>query len=319
MSDNIEVLLVGAGNMGIEYCKVLKAQNYTPIVVSRGAQKAETFKRETGIDIVTGGIDRALQKLDKIPTDAIIAVNADQLYEAALTLIENGVKKILIEKPAGLNRREIEALNEGASKHLTKMYVAYNRRFYASTEKALDIIKSDGGVTSFHFEFTEWGHLFEKGDYPEHISDAHMLGNSSHVIDLAFFLGGEPIELSTYISGEGNLSWHKRCSAYAGAGRTNRGALFSYHANWDAPGRWSVEVFTKKHRLYFKPMEQLAVQDIGTLEVKTVDINDSLDKKYKPGLYNQVKAFMTNETDERLITIGEHAKHMDFYEKIECR
>ena len=35
----------------------------------------------------------------------------------------------------------------------------------------------------------------------------------------------------------------------AGAGVTENGALFSYHANWEAPGRWSVEIMTKKRRL----------------------------------------------------------------------
>ena len=71
-----------------------------------------------------------------------------------------------------------------------------------------------------------------------------------------------------------------------------KNALFSYHANWEAPGRWSVEILTPKHRLYFKPMETLQIQEIGSVAVNPVQIDDTLDKEFKPGLYLQVKSFL---------------------------
>ena len=42
--------------------------------------------------------------------------------------------------------------------------MAYNRRFYASTMKAREIIQSEGGVRNFHFEMTEWAHVIGKID-----------------------------------------------------------------------------------------------------------------------------------------------------------
>ena len=36
MSNNMNVLVVGAGMMAGEYCKVIKALSYNPIVIGRG-------------------------------------------------------------------------------------------------------------------------------------------------------------------------------------------------------------------------------------------------------------------------------------------
>ena len=92
--------------------------------------------------------------------------------------------------------------------------------------------------------------------------------------------------------------------------------LFSYQANWDAPGRWAVELLTSKHRIYLKPMEQLQLQDKGSVKVYPVEIDDHLDKVFKPGFYLETKAFIDNET-ARLCSIQDQLQHMSsIYEKI---
>ena len=316
MSNNLNVLVVGAGYMGKEHTKVLMAQGITPTVICRTEETAEKFKNEIGIVPLTGGVEDALPQLVEIPTHAVVAVNVEQLATSTQALIRFGVKNLLVEKPAALNKEEIDKLVELANEEGAKVYVAYNRRFYASTDKAIDIIQQDGGVSSFCFEFTEWGYKIEATSHSQIVKDEWVNANSSHVIDLAFFLGGEPDEMKSFVSG--SLSWHARAAQYAGAGKTKRGLLFSYQANWDAPGRWAVEVLTKEHRLYFKPMEKLAIQDRGSVSITEVPIDDELDKKFKPGIYNQMKAFLFGEKKERLATLEEQAQHMQLYKNIEC-
>ena len=51
------------------------------------------------------------------------------------------------------------------------------------------MIAEDGGVTSFHFEFTEWSHQIQHLQKAPGVMDHWVLGNSSHVLDLAFHLG----------------------------------------------------------------------------------------------------------------------------------
>ena len=309
-----DVMIIGCGYMGKEYTKVLKALGITPIVVGRGEENANKFSTELGISVITGGVDKALLEIKTIPYYAIVCVGVDLLKNTTESLLKKGVKNILVEKPAGLNSLEIRNLHEKAVLENAKVFVAYNRRFYASTEKAIEIIKIDCGVSSFNFEFTEWSSTIEQTNHAAVVKENWLLANSSHVIDLAFFLGGQPKEMRSFVNGE--LPWHHSGSSYVGAGITDCGALFSYQANWEAPGRWGLEVLTKTHRLYFRPMEKLQIQGLNSTKIENVSIDDKLDTEFKPGLYKQVDAFLNNQDDKRLLTIGGQLEHMKIYEQI---
>lgn len=319
MSNNIEVLLVGTGYMGKEYARVLKEMNVCLTVVGRGEESAALFEIETGIPALRGGLDAYLQREKQLPCYAIVASSVESSVENVMALLKAGIKNILAEKPVGLNVREIEMLCDLAEKQNANVYVAYNRRYYASTDKALQIISDDGGVVSYHFEFTEWINQISKyaWKHSEEFLNATIECNSSHVIDLAFFLGGHPSEMTSFISGENSIDWHRKCAVYAGAGRTGAGVLFSYCANWIAPGRWGVEIMTRRHRLYFRPMEELHIQELDSVKIEKVDIDDSLDKKFKPGLYKEVQSFLMNIDIEKRKSIQQQLTDMKLYEQME--
>mgnify|MGYP003991786179 CR=1 FL=1 len=57
---------------------------------------------------------------------------------------------------------------------------------------------------------------------------------------------------------------------------TNSAALFHCQANWDAPGRWGVEILTCKHRYIFRPLEKLHILKHNTVTVEYVDIDDQI-------------------------------------------
>lgn len=225
MSDYIKALLIGAGTMSKEYCKVLTAQKCTPIVVGRGEERAAEFEKQTGIAVQRGGVEEYLRKQEEVPEFAIVAVSVDQLANVTKLLLQSGVKNILVEKPAALYRKDLEEICELNRKFKANTFVAYNRRFYASVQKAQEIIEQDEGVTSFFFEFTEWSHVIQNTKHSTEVKENWFLANSTHVVDLAFFLGGFPEKMKSYIAG--SLSWHKRASVYAGAGISEKGALFA--------------------------------------------------------------------------------------------
>ncbi len=317
MSDNLSsknVVLFGAGPMAMDYAKVLKHLGANFTVAGRSHEGTEKFHKETGIEAVPGGVSDWEKK--QISADyGIIAVNCDALASTAVELMDTGVRKILIEKPAGLTAQEIHAVCEHAKKTETQVFVAYNRRFHASTTEARKLIEDDGGVLSFNFEFTEW--CDQVVDKLKHCNTGKnwFLANSSHVVDLAFFLGGEPKELHSYTAG-GN-DWHPVATVFAGAGVTHSGALFSYQANWDAPGRWGVEVLTRKHRYIFRPLEKLQILKHNTVTIESVDIDDRLDLEFKPGLYQQTQSFLYEDTLAPFLDIHKHYENViTYYEKI---
>jgi len=298
-------LLVGAGGMAIDYAAVLSAQEMTFDVVGRGVSSAELFEAKTGIRPHVGGLETYLASSSRVPRNAIVAVGVDELAKSALQLLRTGVHRILLEKPGGLNVAEIEAVARAAEMHQAEVYVAYNRRFYAATRRARDILAEDGGVTSFNFEFTEWSHVIERLTLASEVKAQWLLANSTHVIDLAFFLGGQPATLCAYVTG--GLPWHPSGSVFAGAGITSGGALFIYQANWSSPGRWGVELLTKSRRVILRPLEKLQVQMLGSVTTEFVELDDQLDRQYKPGVYRQVSAFLGNVDAADLLSIRDHA------------
>jgi predicted dehydrogenase len=310
---NKPIWLIGAGGMALDYAKVLKAQSLPLIVVGRGTQSAAKFEDLSGISVFRGGIREFVKSSPDLPSSAIVSVGIEELKNVTTQLLNYGIKRILVEKPAGLNMDEINQLHLLSKKKKADVYVGYNRRFYASARTAREIIRSDGGVSSFTFEFTEWNHVIEPLKKLREVKDKWFLANSSHVVDLAFYIGGRPSTIQCNISGR--LKWHPSASVFSGSGITQRGALFSYHANWEAPGRWGVEFLTKKHRLILRPLEILYIQSLGETESSRILIDDVLDQEFKPGLYRQVQDFVRNETHD-LCSIYEHYSNVKTYYKI---
>jgi len=308
MKNNI--WLIGSGTMAIEYINVLDALKVNYQVIGRGIDSAKKCELKTKVKVVTGGVESHIFDCKDFPSEAIVTVGVEQLASVTKILLQNGVKKILVEKPGGLDHNEISSVLAETKKQNAEVYIAYNRRFYASTQKAQEIINDDGGALSFNFEFTEWSHQIVDIEKASGVKEKWLLANSTHVIDLAFFLGGKPKEIACYVAG--GLSWHPSGSIFAGAGISENGALFSYQANWEAPGRWGVEVLTKKHRLIFRPMETLQMMRKGSVKIESVEIDDRLDKEFKPGVYQQVHRFFADQTSG-FCTLDEQLSLWDVY------
>ncbi|WP_300730465.1 gfo/Idh/MocA family oxidoreductase [uncultured Rikenella sp.] len=308
------IWIIGTGLMGIEYAKVLNAIGVEYTAIGRGELSASAFEKQTGHQAIRGGLTAYLATRPAVPQQAIVAVGIEALTDTCIELLGYGVKHILQEKPGIGWMSEIRRLDEAVNRAGADVVLAYNRRFYSSVLAAEKIIAEDGGVSSFNFEFTEWSHTIAPLPKTKVEHQTWFMGNSSHVIDTAFFLGGQPKELTAYHGGENVLTWHPSGSKYAGAGITNNGALFSYQGNWTAPGRWVIEMLTRKHRLYFKPMETLQIQEIGSVAVNPVEIDNRLDVDFKPGFYLQTQAFLAGDYT-RFCTVAQQKEHIERYYK----
>ncbi len=313
-----KVWLIGSGEMARAYGKVLLAQGIDFTVIGRGQASAKTFEEEIRRPVIAGGLSAFLKARPAIPSAVIVAVQADLLKGLVLELIRFGVKKILVEKPGGLNSNQIKELAQASDHHKVNLFIAYNRRFYASVLKLKELVKEEK-ILSFNFEFTEWSHLIKDQQIDSSIKENWFLASSSHLVDLAFYLGGKPKEISCYSSG--GLDWHQRSSIFAGSGISGQGALFSYSANWESAGRWGIEILTNKHKFILRPLEELQVQEIGSLKIEKVEIDGSLDQQFKPGLYRQVENFLLEDKSNKshqsqLCTISEQAGNVLVYDKM---
>lgn len=302
--------------MAVAYAEVLKAMNRTFIVIGRGAVSAEEFNQKTGVKPVIGGLSSFLaeNKLSK-DTIAIIATGTEVLLPSLLLLIDAGISKILIEKPAAISIEELIGNESKLSAVSDRIFVAYNRRFYASVIEAEKLISEDGGLLSMHFEFTEWAHKIEPLTKAKGVKENWFFANSSHVVDLAFHIAGKPTKWNSF-SRKGKLTWHEKAN-FAGAGITDKQVLFSYLSNWESAGRWAIELLTINRRIYLKPLEGLQIQLKGSIALTEHLFDDNLDQLFKPGLYKQVEVFLANEADSKLVSIAEQIEtSKNIYKKI---
>ncbi len=305
-----DLWLVGAGPMAQAHAAVLDSLGVRYEVIGRGKESSTTFQTETGRAVSAGGIRPAIAR-GAVPDQAIVAVGADHLAEVACELLDAGVTRLLLEKPGGLGSRELAEIRDRASS--AEVTIGYNRRFYASVATARQMITGDGGVSSFFFEVTEWPHATEPKQVDLPVRQRWFLAQSSHVVDLAFHLGGRPIDWACWH--EGSLSWHRESSRFAGAGVTAAGATFGFHGDWEAPGRWGLEVMTRNHRMVFRPLETLKIMSIGSLEMVQETIDDRVDHAFKPGIHEQTKAFLLGE-DGVSCSLDEQIENMHIYEQI---
>jgi len=298
------ILLIGTGPMAIEYTKVLTAMTKEFTVLGRGSKSAELFKKQTGIIPELGGLDAYLKgkKLNK-NTLAIIATGTETLMSIIHQLLKSGVEKILVEKPAAISIDELLENEQYFKPYENSIFIAYNRRFYASVIETEKLIIEDGGLQSMHFEFTEWAHEIEPLKKAEGVKENWFFTNSTHVVDLAFFISGKPKMIKAF-SKSGKLNWHDKTN-FVGAGETEKGILFSYISNWESAGRWGIELLTQNRRIYLKPMENIHVQVKGSINVIKHEFDLSLDDKFKAGLYLQVEAFIMGKKG-RLLNIKDH-------------
>jgi len=311
----MKVLIVGAGYMCSEYLKVLQDQHIDFQVVGRSKGGVQRLQEKfPGITCFDGGVDSFLE-CNHPPEHAIVTTNVENLFSATTALLKSGVKNILLEKPGALNLKDLSELNQLAEKTETKVWIAYNRRFHLSTDIASKMIEEDQGILSCHFEFTEWVHTIDPERFDKETLNHWVLANSSHVIDLVFFFCGRPKEIYPVVAGS-SISWHPAGSIFVGAGQTENSIPFSYHANWGAPGRWSVELLTAKRRLFFQPMERLKVQNLGSVTLSDVEADYSTDINFKPGLFHQTMAFLNEADNFKACPLAEHLLNCTYFWKI---
>lgn len=293
--------------MAKAYAPALRQLGFDPHVVGRGEESAKAFEAETGLACRPGGLSAALDAAGAAPTEAIVAIDVPELATVAQTLIAAGCRRILLEKPGGVDRDQVAALAKAAQTSGAEVFLAYNRRFYSSIQAAREALAEDGGPTSMAFDFTENADQIVKLGYSAEVLDHWLLANSTHVIDTAFFLAGEPVDWRPRVAG--SLGWHPRAAQFAGCGVTDRNVMFSYTADWDAPGRWSIEIASRKRKFVLRPMEQLQTQMRGSFALEKGP-DDELDAAYKPGLYRQTRAFLTGEGATDLPDIHHHLRRI---------
>jgi predicted dehydrogenase len=297
--------------MAQEYAKVLIAQKKDFIAIGRSKKNCEIFCQKFNKPAFAGGLNLFLinNKNTKFKS-AIVASNIESLFENTIDLITHGVSKILLEKPGAQNIRDLKKIHSIAKINKVEIYVAYNRRFFGSSIKLKKLLANKDNLSA-RLEITEFEHLIRNSNASLDTKKIWLLANTSHVLDLAFYLIGNPKSLSANQAGE--LTWHKH-AIFCGSGVTEQNALFTYHGHWGAVGRWGLEIYSKRKKFVLQPLEELKIFTLDS-DPKILENTNSYDKDFKPGLYLMLKDFL-RPSPKSLPRINEHLKFSKLIYKI---
>jgi predicted dehydrogenase len=230
------------------------------------------------------------------PTTAIVAATPDALPALTRRALDAGARKILVEKPGALSSGELSKLHDAVAAAGATAHVVFQRRFLPSVVRCRDLIDEDGGAVACFFEMTEVEQhvlsLKETQNWPQENFARWGLVNPIHVLDLAQWLVGRPIQIAPCC--DGALSWHPSGATFSGTGRSDTGTVLVYLATWGTAGRWRIEVTTHKRRLFLCPLESLDQQLSGSFAVTKVDV-PAEPVGMKPGFAGLLNDFLASD------------------------
>ena len=262
------ILLIGAGNIAVEYVKALRSLGYAHIgILSRSLASAQKLAAAETLTEAHGGGEATLPNLLPQYDAFIVAVPADVLKNYAEIFAKAKIDRVLIEKPCFLYSDELANFIRRYPKWGGR--VVLNRLYYPSVEKMREVIAGEG-VSSVEFSFTEWPHRIDPAKFSPLELSRWGLSNCIHVISAVFDLIGLPRSLEAAQYGKDVIAWHKSGSIYHGHGVSEKNVPFVYHADWNTAGRWSMTIRTPRGSYSLCPIEGIDFTARGTVKSETL-------------------------------------------------
>ncbi len=185
--------IIGCGLIGFKRAQALRQLSQPLVCVFdidplRATKLAGEFSCE-----VAASLEALLQspQVDAI----VIATTNDVASLLAVQALKDG-KHVLVEKPAGRNPSELEALVEIANHAQKICRIGFNHRFHPGLQKAKALL-GEGSIGELMYFRARYGHGGRKGYDKEWRADpklgggGELLDQGVHLIDLCRWLGGE--------------------------------------------------------------------------------------------------------------------------------
>jgi len=280
---NFRIAIIGAGYMAQEHIRAFANLPQIEIagIYSRTRGKAEVVAAQHGIPVVSNSIAELYRE-----TQAdLVVIAVSELSVRAVCLEAFQYPWIcLVEKPAGYNIADAEAIVQAAHDKGQKAYVALNRRHYGSTRAVLAELEQAKGRRLVHVYDQEDPAAALRAGRPDEVVQNWMYANSIHIVDyLRVFCRGEIVAVDPIIpwnSGEPQFVLSKISFS--------SGDIGIYEAIWNGPGPWAVTVTTQEKRWEMRPLEHASSQIYGSRKLESLS-GHPWDTEFKPGLRLQAE------------------------------
>lgn len=280
--EDISVLIVGGGLISREYAMICSHLSVETTLISRGFNKDRLLD---DVNYVAGDFyDLSTEYLRKF-SHVIIAVQPRFTFEILCWVLQNSSAQILVEKPVCLSSQEFNRVD--CDEFVQRVYVAFNRRFFASSMAAKGIL-ADKPILTLEVCFTEMKSRMRGSE-----DELRLWGmcNTIHLFDMAFNLAGMPTNVEVARSELGGVD------SYSVVGSLPNG-LLAMNAHWGGPGNWGITVTTPAEKLFFDPLEKLSVQKLGSFKKEEIPLDSEVNGGFKNGFLAQTVDFLDGSKDK---------------------
>jgi predicted dehydrogenase len=257
---------------------------------SRTRARAESLAAEHGLPHVCGSVAELYE-----------TTRADLVVVAVPELVMNAVSRetfrypwtILLEKPAGYSLADAEEIRAEAHRSGRRVYVALNRRHYASTRAVLQDVEGMAGPRFIVVQDQQDLAQARSLGHPPAVVQNWMYANSIHVIDYLRVFGRGTVTRVAPI-----LPWTPESPGVVVCRiEFSGGDVGLYEGIWNGPGPWAVTVTTAAKRWELRPLERAAFQARGDRQLHALE-PDPRDVAFKPGLRVQAEQAVRAAMDQ---------------------
>lgn len=278
----VKVALIGAGYMACEHAKAFGALADVQLtgVYSRTRSSAESFAAEFSIPQVCASV---AELYERTRADLVVVTVRELAMKAVAEECFAYPWVVLLEKPAGHHYAEAKEILRSSQMKAARVYVALNRRNYASTRNALAVLSAEGRGRRLVsvYDQQSLSDAAASGQ-PEQVVRNYMFANSIHVIDYLRVFGRGEVRRVVPI-----VPWNPGSPGFVVAHvEFDSGDVGIYQGIWDGPGPWAATVTDSQVRLEMRPLEAVTLQKRGERQRMTLD-PDPVDSQFKPGLARQ--------------------------------
>jgi len=278
-----KVAFIGAGYMTAQHLKAFADVPSVELsgIFSRTTSRAESLAKQHGVRFICRSVGELYEKT----TADLVVISVPELSTRTVCEAAFAHKwALLIEKPAGYNVSDAEAIAAAATRAGSRAYVALNRRHYSSTLNVLTDLASNDAPRLIHVQDQQDAVTALSSGQPAEVVRNWMYANSIHLVDYFSVFGrGKAMEVRPV------FRWNASEPGFVAAEvHFDSGDLGLYQAVWNAPGPWAVSVTTRTKRWEMRPLEQASFQLYGQRKLEPVEMG-AWDVEFKPGLRRQAE------------------------------
>lgn len=283
----IRLAVIGAGNMARCHIETIVCMPNVWLagIYSRTKSRAVNLANEFSVKFVASSVAELYHVTQ---ADGVVVAVEETATEQIISEIALHNWSALVEKPIGLGLCDSKRICERSADTGLNLYVAMNRRHYASTQMAVQKLTQIGGRRIVQIHDQEDPSSALTNGRKAVVCDNWHFANSIHLIDLFdVFCRGEVSKVRNVIpwtTGYGAKSTHSIIEF-------DSGDVGIYTSVWNAPGPWLVAISTPTKRLEMRPVEYLSEQTYPSRQITPCELGD-VDQKFKPGVFCQMNEFV---------------------------